>query len=152
MQVVEDLLNHKGRAVWSIAPEASVHEAARSMCERNIGAILVCRGKHAVGILSERDCIRRVMLDGRSPHEVRVADVMSRDVSSVTTRDSVNHCMQRMTDERLRHLPVIEQDEVVGIVSIGDVVRAVLSEQAQLISGLESYIHGTSASVYPPSP
>jgi CBS domain-containing protein len=150
MQSVEDLLKHKGRDVWSISPDATVHEAARLMSERNVGAVLVCRGKRVLGILSERDCIRRVMLDGHSPHAVRVKDAMTTSVSSVTPHDSVSHCMQRMTSERLRHLPVMEGEEVVGLVSIGDVVRAVLSEQEQMISGLESYIHGTSASAYPP--
>lgn len=150
MQIVEDLLNHKGRDIWFVSPDATVQQAAHVMSERNAGAVMVCSGGRLVGMLTERDCIRRVMLQGRLPHQTLVAEVMTKSVSTVTPHDSVGHVMQRMTDERLRHLPVIEHDGVVGLVSIGDVVRAQLSEQEQLISGLEGYIHGTTPSPYPP--
>lgn len=150
MQIVEELLNHKGRDVWFVSPDATVHQAAHVMSDRNVGAVIVRSGEKLVGILTERDCIRRVMLPGRQPNQTLVAEVMTKSVSTVTPHDSVGHVMQRMTDERLRHLPVVEQDSIVGLISIGDVVRAQLSEQEQLISGLESYIHGTTASPYPP--
>lgn len=152
MQTVEEVLRHKGNNVWSVSPDASVHHAVRVMSERNVGAVLVCSGGKLVGILSERDCIRRVMLESRSTHDLLVAAVMTPRVYTVTPHDTVAQCMQRMTDARLRHLPVIEHGDVIGIVSIGDVVKAQLADQEQLICGLESYIHGTSASAYPPAP
>lgn len=149
MRIVSELLNEKGRDVWYVSPDATVHQAVRVMSERNIGAVLVCSGGKLVGIISERDCIRRVMLPGRSPDEVLVASVMTGSLSTVTPHDSVDHCMQRMTNERLRHLPVVDDDQVVGLISIGDVVKAQLSDQEQLISGLEGYIHGVSPTPYP---
>jgi CBS domain-containing protein len=152
MKVVEELLEHKGRDVWYVSPDATVHQAARIMSDRNVGAVLVCSGSTLLGILSERDCMRRVLLQGRSAHEVLVAAVMSTTVTTVTPHDSVAHCMQLMTDQRLRHLPVVEDDQLVGLISIGDAVKAQLHEQEQLISGLEGYIHGTSATPYPPAP
>jgi len=152
MRTVEDLLNEKGRDVWFVSPDATVHQATRVMFERNIGAVLVCSGGSLVGILSERDCIRRVMLHGRSSHDVLVAAAMTTAVSTVTPHDHVDHCMQRMTHERLRHLPVVDDNNVVGMISIGDVVKAQLSEQELLITGLESYIHGATPSPYPATP
>jgi CBS domain-containing protein len=149
MRIVNELLNEKGRDVWYVSPDATVHQAVRVMCERNIGAVLVCSGGKLVGIISERDCIRRVMLPGRSSDDVLVASVMTSSLSTVNPHDSVDHCMQRMTNERLRHLPVVDDDHVVGLISIGDVVKAQLSDQEQLISGLEGYIHGVSPTPYP---
>jgi CBS domain-containing protein len=152
MQTVEELLKQKGRNVWTVSPDASVHDAVDLMCERNIGAILVCTGDEVLGILSERDCVRRVMLHGRSSRDTRVSQVMSGSIRSVSPHDTVDHCMQQMTDKRVRHLPVLDDDGMlVGMISVGDVVKAQLSEQENLISGLESYIHGTSASVRPPA-
>jgi CBS domain-containing protein len=151
MRTVDELLSQKGRDVFTVAPSATVYEAARIMAERNVGAVLVSLDGHAVGIFSERDCMRRVMLEGRSPRDTRVEDVMTSVLRAVSLHDTVDHCMQMMTDKRVRHLPVVDQGRVVGVISVGDVVKAQLSEQEELISGLESYIHGPSASVRPPA-
>ena len=151
MRTVDDLLGQKGRDVYVVAPDASVHDAVRIMCERNVGAVVVCSNRELVGIISERDCVRRVMLPGRSPHETKVSQAMTHPVRSVGVHDSVDHCMQMMTDKRVRHLPVMDGTRVVGMISVGDVVKAQLTEQEEVISGLESYIHGPSASVRPPA-
>lgn len=152
MQTVEQLLSQKGRDVWTVSPDDSVYDAVDLMSERNIGAVLVCQGEEVRGILSERDCVRRVMLRGRAARETRVAEAMSSAVRAVSPHDTVDYCMQQMTDKRVRHLPVLDDDGVlVGMISVGDVVKAQLSEQENLISGLESYIHGSSASVRPPA-
>jgi CBS domain-containing protein len=151
MRTVDELLSQKGRDVYTVSPEATVYEAARVMAERNVGAVLVSENGDAVGIFSERDCTRRVLLEGRSAHDTRVEDVMTGVLRAVSLHDSVDHCMQMMTDKRVRHLPVVDDGRVVGVISVGDVVKAQLSEQEELISGLESYIHGTSASVRPPA-
>ena len=151
MLTVGDLLNHKGSNVWSVSPEATVHEAASLMSERNVGAVLVCSGAQIIGILSERDCVRRVMLQRRSALTTHVAEVMTSPIKCVTLHESVDDCMQLMTERRIRHLPVVEEGRLLGIISMGDVMKAELSQQENLISGLESYIHGTSASVRPPA-
>jgi signal-transduction protein with cAMP-binding, CBS, and nucleotidyltransferase domain len=151
MQTVEELLKQKGRDVWTVAPEASVHDAVELMCERNIGAIVVCTGEEVLGILSERDCVRRVMAHGRSARDTRVSQVMTSAVRSVSLHDTVDDCMQLITDKRVRHLPVLDDGMLVGMISVGDVVKAQLREQESLISGLESYIHGASVSVRPPA-
>jgi CBS domain-containing protein len=149
MRTVEQLLNGKGRDVWTVSPDATVQEAIALMAERNIGAIVVVAEREVLGILSERDCVRRVMLKGLSARDTRVGQVMSGAVRTVSLHDSVDHCMQQMTDRRIRHLPVIENGALVGMISVGDAVKAQLHDQAELISGLESYIHGSSVSVYP---
>ena len=151
MLTVGDLLNHKGSNVWSVSPEATVHDAASLMSERNVGAVLVCSGTQIIGILSERDCVRRVMLQRRSALTTHVAEVMTSPIKCVSLHESVDHCMELMTERRIRHLPVVEEGRLLGIVSMGDVMKAELSQQENLISGLESYIHGTSASVRPPA-
>lgn len=148
MRIVEQLLAHKGTEVWHVPPEATVYEAVQLMCAKNIGAVLVCRGAHLLGIFSERDCMRQVTLQGRDPREIDVASVMSTELTTVTPHDTVAACMHLMTDQRLRHLPVLEDGMIAGLISIGDVVKAQLSDQEELISGLESYIHGTAL---PPS-
>jgi len=147
MRTVEELLNQKGREVFEVSPDASVQDAIRLMAERNVGAVLVRADDEVLGILSERDCVRRVMLHGRSPRDTRVGQVMSGSVQTVSPHDSIEYCMQQMTDRRLRHLPVIDHGELVGMISVGDAVKAQLSDQEDLISGLESYIHGPSVSV-----
>ena len=151
MQTVGDLLKQKGSDVFHIAPTATVLEAAALMAERNVGAILVCSNGQIAGILSERDCVRRVMLQRRTALETRVADVMTTPIKCVSLKESVDQCMQLMTDRRIRHLPVVESGRLVGIISMGDVMKAELMEQENVISGLESYIHGPSASVRPPA-
>lgn len=150
MRTVEDLLNQKGWDVFTVSADASVHDAVTIMCERNVGAVIVAEGGSPVGIISERDCVRRVLLTGRSTRDTKVSQVMTTGVRSVSVHDTVDYCMQQITDRRIRHLPVLENGLLIGMISVGDVVKAQLSEQEDVISGLESYIHGPSASVRPP--
>ena len=141
MVSVRQLLDRKGREVFSIAPGAAVLEAIRLMAERHVGALLVMEGQALSGIVSERDYARKVILMGRSSAETPVRDIMSTPVLTVQPETTVEKCMQIMTERRVRHLPVIEGGRVVGMVSIGDLVKAVIAEQQQHIEQLESYIH-----------
>jgi len=147
MRTVEEVLKEKGRDVYAVSPDATVHEAIGLMAERNVGAVVVRNGDEVLGILSERDCVRRVMLLGRVARDTRVGQVMSGAVRTVSVHDSIDQCMQLMTERRLRHLPVIDNGQLVGMISVGDAVKAQLSDQEDLICGLESYIHGPSVSV-----
>lgn len=141
MTNVRQLLDHKGREVFSIAPGAAVLEAIRLMAERHVGALLVMEGEALSGIVSERDYARKVILKGRSSADTPVRDIMTAAVVTVQPETSVEKCMQIMTERRVRHLPVIEGGRVVGMVSIGDLVKAVIAAQQQHIEQLESYIH-----------
>lgn len=142
MSNVARLLQEKPRAIYSIAPEDPVLEAIQAMAEHGIGALLVMQGSELVGIVSERDYARKVILRGRSSHDTPVWQIMSAPVLTVGPGQSVQDCMQLMTERRVRHLPVVEDGRVVGVVSIGDLVRAVLSEQRRTIADLENYIRG----------
>jgi CBS domain-containing protein len=141
MITVRHLLDRKGRALFSIAPEDPVLEAIRMMADRHVGALLVMRGTELAGIISERDYARKVVLLGRSSADTPVSQIMSTPVISVSLDHSVQDCMRLMTERRIRHLPVIDGGRVVGMVSIGDLVKAVIEEQQQTIEQLESYIH-----------
>ena len=141
MATVAQLLGSKPRALYSVAPDAPVIEAIRLMAEYGVGALLVMQGKKLEGIVSERDYARKVILKGYSSSDTPVRQIMTADVITVDPGCSAQQCMQIMTDRRVRHLPVIDGDGVVGMLSIGDLVRAVLSEQAQTIEQLENYIH-----------
>jgi len=141
MTSVRQLLEGKGREVFSIAPGAAVLEAIRLMAERHVGALLVMDGEALSGIVSERDYARKVILMGRSSADTPVRDIMTATVITVQPETPVAKCMQIMTERRVRHLPVIESGRVVGMVSIGDLVKAVIAEQQQHIEQLESYIH-----------
>jgi CBS domain-containing protein len=138
---VRQLLDRKGRQVFSIAPGAAVLEAIRMMAERHVGALLVMEGESLSGIISERDYARKVILKGRSSADTPVRDIMSAPVITVPPEATVEKCMQIMTERRVRHLPVIEGARVIGMVSIGDLVKAVIAQQQQHIEQLESYIH-----------
>ena len=138
---VSQLLEQKGRQVFSIAPGAAVLEAIRMMAERHVGALLVMEGESLSGIVSERDYARKVILMGRSSADTPVRDIMSAPVLTVSLETSVGECMKLMTDRHVRHLPVVDGARVVGLVSIGDLVKAVIAEQQQQIEQLESYIH-----------
>jgi CBS domain-containing protein len=138
---VRQLLDRKGREVFSIAPGAAVLEAIRMMAERHVGALLVMQGETLSGIVSERDYARKVILMGRSSADTPVRDIMSTPVITVHPETPVEKCMQLMTEQRVRHLPVTDDGHVVGMVSIGDLVKAVIAEQQQQIEQLESYIH-----------
>jgi CBS domain-containing protein len=137
------MLRVKGHDVWSISRDASVYQALELMEDKNIGAVLVMDGDSLVGILSERDYARKVDLKGRSGQNTAVDEIMTRRVVYVYPEQTAEECMALMTDKRVRHLPVIENDDVVGVISIGDVVKAIISEQEFLIEQLEHYITGS---------
>jgi CBS domain-containing protein len=140
MKTVGDLLQGKGRDVWSVAPDTMVYEALALMAEKRIGAVVVMKEARLVGILSERDYARQVVLKGKTSRETPVHEIMTSRVVYVRPQQSVEDCMALMTDKRVRHLPVIEQEKLIGIVSIGDVVKAVISEKQFIIEQLENYI------------
>ena len=139
---VKHLLANKesGKDIWSIEAENPVLEAIQMMADKYIGALPVMRGDSLVGIVSERDYARKVILHGRSSAETPVWQIMSSPVITVTWEDTVHHCMQLVTEKRVRHLPVVEKGKLIGMISIGDLVRAVIDEQQQTITQLEKYI------------
>jgi len=141
MTTVRQLLDRKDRAVFSVGPETAVLEAIRAMAEHHVGALLVMKGEVLAGIVSERDYARKVILLGRSSSDTPVRDIMTTPVLTVSPETSVEQCMQLVTDKRVRHLPVVEAGRVVGMVSIGDLVKALIAAQQQQIEQLESYIH-----------
>jgi CBS domain-containing protein len=141
MTTVRQLLGRKERAIFSVAPPFPVLEAIRAMAEHHVGALLVMSAEQLTGIISERDYARKVILLGRSSADTPVRDIMTTPVITVQPETTVQTCMQIMTDRHVRHLPVTEGGRVVGMVSIGDLVKAVIAEQQQQIEQLESYIH-----------
>jgi CBS domain-containing protein len=138
---VGHLLDRKGRAIYFVEPEDPVLEAIQLMANHHVGALLVMRGDELLGIVSERDYARKVILLGRSSSETPVGQIMSSPVITVSLDSTVDECMRLCTDQRIRHLPVVEGHRVVGVVSIGDLVKAVIHDQQQTIEQLESYIH-----------
>jgi CBS domain-containing protein len=142
MRLVKHLLDDKGSAVHAIEPDKPVLDAIRLMADKYIGALLVMQGAQLVGIVSERDYARKVILKGHSSADTPVREIMSAPVLTVAPGDSVNHCMQLMTERRTRHLPVVEHGKVVGVVSIGDLVKAVIADQAQELEHMQRYISG----------
>jgi CBS domain-containing protein len=137
---LQQLLEGKGRTVHAVGPDAPVLEAIRLMAENHVGALLVMEGGRLAGIVSERDYARKVILMGRSSASTPVRDIMSTPVISIAPEGSVDEAMRTMTDHRIRHLPVLSGDTVVGIVSIGDLVKCVIEDQKSLIENLEHYI------------
>jgi CBS domain-containing protein len=143
MKTVSQLLRtKKTQDVLAVNPETPVFEALQLMAERNVGALLVIRAERLIGIFSERDYARKVILKGKSSKEIPVSEIMSTMVLYVRPEQTIDDCMALMTDKRVRHLPVMEEDRVVGVVSIGDVVKDVISEQSFLIEQLQNYISG----------
>ncbi|HLA98836.1 MAG TPA: CBS domain-containing protein [Anaerolineales bacterium] len=142
MYIVRHCLQTKGNQVYSIHPEASVYEALRLMAEKDIGALLVMEAEKVVGIFSERDYARKVVLHGKSSKETPVREVMTARVVFVRPDQSLDECMALMTNKRIRHLPVVEGDRVVGVISIGDVVKEIIAEQEFVIEQLANYISG----------
>ena len=142
MRQVKHLLELKGDAVYTIGPEAPVLDAIRQMAERGIGALLVVRGDELIGIVSERDYARKVILKGRSSKDTPVAEIMTASPICVDPASTVDECMRLCTDQRVRHLPVMDNGRVVGVVSIGDLVKAVIDDQAVEIDQLQRYIAG----------
>ena len=140
MVTAAQLLKHKGRVIHSVDPESPVLEAIRIMAEHGVGALLVMQGAQLLGVVSERDYARKVILLGRSSSETPVWQIMSAPVLTVAPEQTVRECMRIMTDKRVRHLPVVDKERVIGVLSIGDLVRAVVEEQQQTIEQLEHYI------------
>ena len=141
MKTVSQLLQAKGREVHSVAPDARVFDALKLMAERNVGALVVLEGARLAGIFSERDYARKVILLGKSSHDIPVREIMTAKVITVNPGQTVEECMALMTEKRIRHLPVTEGERLVGMLSIGDLVKEVIAEQEQTIKQLESYIH-----------
>lgn len=142
MKPVRELLRIKGQEIWSVSPDTPVYDALELMAEKNVGALLVLEGDKLAGILSERDYARKVILKGKASKNTPAREIMSENVVCVTPKQSVAECMALMTDKHFRHLPVIEDGKLVGVISIGDVVKAIISEQKFVIEQLEHYIAG----------
>ncbi len=140
MRTVRQLLETKSPAIHAIRPDAPVLDAIRLMAEAHIGAVLVMDGPRLVGILSERDYARKVVLQGRSSSDTPVRDIMTAHVLTTTLMETSDRCMQTMTEHRIRHLPVMDGDEIVGVVSIGDLVKAVIEDQQAELDSLQRYI------------
>ena len=140
MQTVDQILKVKGTELYSVGPDAAVLEAVRVMAEKHVGALLVMRGTVLVGIFSERDYARKVVLLGRSSSDTPVSQIMSSPVLTVTRASSVNECLELMSDKRIRHLPVVDGERVLGMLSIGDLVKAVIDDQRHHIEDLERFI------------
>jgi len=140
MTTVRQLLDGKSPEVHAVAPQAAVIDAIRLMADKSIGAVLVMDGPELVGILSERDYARKIVLCERSSRDTRVAEIMTAKVVSVTPGEQVEHCLQLVTDYRIRHLPVVERGSVIGVISIGDLVKAVIDAQKQQLDQLQQYI------------
>jgi CBS domain-containing protein len=143
MRLVRDLLAAKGNEVWSVTPETKVFDALRLMAEKRVGAVLVLEENDLVGLFSERDYARKVILLGKSSKETPVKDIMSSKIVSVRPDQTIDECMSLMTDNRIRHLPVMNDGKLRGIITIGDVVKAVIAEKQGVIEQLEQYITGT---------
>lgn len=142
MKTVQQILEAKGSDVWSIAPDASVLEAIKLMAEKEVGALLVMTGEKPVGIVSERDYARKVILKGRSSQKTSIQDIMTTHVVYVSPDQSIEECMALMTEKHIRHLPVMDGERLCGMLSIGDLVKAVIAEQKLVIKELERYISG----------
>jgi len=143
MTTIAQLLNVKGNQVWSVEPKATIFEALEIMSEKEIGALLVMEDGKLTGIFSERDYARKVILKGKSSKETPVGELMTKKVFYMDPQKTINDCMAMMTAKRIRHVPVIEDNQVVGIVTIGDVVNQIISEQEVTINHLENYITGS---------
>jgi CBS domain-containing protein len=143
MTRVSDLLKHKGRDIWSLTPDSTVYEAIDQMAEKSVGALLVMEGERLVGIVSERDYARKVILKGKASQETLVCEIMSRPVICVSPESMIDEAMALMTEKRVRHLPVVVGEKVIGVISIGDVVRGVIDDKEFYIQQLTNYItHG----------
>ncbi len=143
MRSVQDILNTKGTDVWSVKPDDIIFDAIKLMADKGIGALLVMEEDKLVGIVTERDYARKVVLEGKSSREASIHEVMTKKVLCVSPERTIDECMALMTDKRIRHLPVVEHKQVVGFLSIGDLVKAVISEQKILIDQLQHYISGS---------
>lgn len=140
MASVKQILQGKGHEVWSIGPDASVYDAIEMMAAKEVGALVVMEGESLVGVLSERDYARKVVLEGRSSKGTKIRDIMTTRVAYARPEQSVQDCMAMMTEKRVRHLPVMDGEKVLGMISIGDLVKSIIEEQQHVIEQLEQYI------------
>ena len=136
------VLGQKSREIFSVTPDTCVDDAVKMMDEKNVGALLVMKGAKLVGMLSERDYARKVMIKGKKSTETKVSDIMSSNLTVTHPNEGVEECLRVMTDKRIRHLPVLENEKVIGVISIGDLVKHVIASQSATIAHLESYISG----------
>ncbi len=142
MKTVSQLIHGRQNQIWSVSPNDSVHDAVKLLVEKNIGALLVINQNKLVGVVSERDCTRKTLLNGLSAFETTVESIMTSRVAYVKPSHTVNECMALMTEKRIRHLPIMDGDDIVGMISLGDLVKEVIAEQQMIISQLEHYISG----------
>jgi CBS domain-containing protein len=142
MRLVSEILHSKGHDVWFVRPDATVFDAVKMMSEKGVGGLLVMEGEKMVGIVTERDYARKVILEGKSSKKTQVRDIMTSRVLWVAPERTVQECMALMTRDRVRHLPVLEEGRVVGMISIGDLVKAIIAEQQVIIDQLQNYIAG----------
>jgi CBS domain-containing protein len=143
MKKVSDILNHKGKKMISVPPEASVIDALRIMAESNIGSVMVVKDSNYLGLMTERDYSRKIALKGKSSSDTNVSEIMSTDIPKVSPEDTIDHCMELMTVENVRYLPVFQSGELIGIVSINDVVRETILSQQETISSLKDYLYSS---------
>ncbi len=136
------ILNEKSREIFTVSPNQTVFEAIQILAQRNIGALLVMEGDNLVGMFSERDYTRKITLHGKRSRETAIGEVMSTDLKLAALNDGVDSCLRLMTDQRIRHLPVVDNGKVIGIISIGDLVKHVIASQSAAIAHLENYISG----------
>lgn len=140
MKIVKEILDQKGREFWAVSPDTSVYDAIKLMADKEVGSVLVVEKGGIKGILTERDYARKVALEGKTSPTIQVAQIMTTHVLCTRPDQTLEECMALMTEKRVRHLPVLDGEEIVGIVSIGDLVKAVISEQKFIIEQLENYI------------
>lgn len=143
MNTIRQLLDRKGYDVWSISPEASVYDALLLLAEKNVGALLVLEDGELAGIVSERDYARKVILQGKASMKTPVREIMTAELFTVDPQSTIEEAMALMTEKRIRHLPVVEGTELVGVISIGDLVKSIIANQAFMINQLENYIAGS---------
>jgi CBS domain-containing protein len=142
MRSVKDILQEKGTQVYAVSPDANVYEALQLMADKNVGALMVMEGDRVVGLISERDYARKIVLKGKFSKDVPVHEIMTADIVRIGPDRDVENCMELMTDKRIRHLPVFENDRLIGIISIGDIVKAIIEHKEEIIAQLEGYIKG----------
>jgi CBS domain-containing protein len=141
MKKVTDILSHKGKRIVSVTPSTTVLDVLKIMAEQNIGSVMVMEGSQYLGIMTERDYSRKVILNGKSSTDTKVSEIMSNDLPAVTPNDSIEFCMQLMTDKNIRYLPVFENDSICGIISINDLVKETILTHEETISHLKEYLH-----------
>ena len=142
MASIQQILDKKGSEVWSISPENTVYDALTQLAEKNVGALLVTQGEKLVGLISERDYARKVILQGKASMATQVREIMTVKVTSISPGRSVKEAMAVMTEKRIRHLPVMEEGKIIGVISIGDLVKSIIADQEFVINQLEKYISG----------